>query len=309
LKKVASVKCPAQKNSRALYETRLPVLYCPHENIARRNQTGVLNNEPQPMHSPHCTIVITSCDRYADTWRPFATLFKHHWPGCPYETVLVTESPVPQTPGGFSRVVAAGKLGWGDRLALALSEIQTPRALLLCDDYFLCAPVDAAVFERMLGLAEKHNAGNLRLIPNPAHTALFSKEEGLGVYKPSTAYCIATQAGIWDTRFLQRIAKGYASIWEFERNGSFREDLDMPLLGTVEKVFPFTDAVHKGRWEEAALRLCREHQIPLDLRLRKKFSFRDRARVSVQSFVFNLNPNLVVRIQNALAGRGFYKPR
>jgi len=260
------------------------------------------------MPSPSCTIVITSCDRYADTWQPFATLFKHHWPDCTYETVLVTESPAPQPPDAFSRVVAAGKIGWGDRLAFALESVNTTQTLLLCDDYFLCAPVDVAVFERMLELAEKHNAGNLRLIPNPAHTALFSKDEGLGVYKPSTAYCIATQAGLWNTRFLQRIAKGYNSIWEFERNGSFRDDLDMPLLGTVEKVFPFTDAVHKGRWEEAALRLCREHQISLDLRYRRRYSIWDRVRVSIQSFIFDLNPNMVVRIQNALKGHGLSSP-
>ena len=249
---------------------------------------------------PSCSVVVASCDKYADLWRPFAALFGHYWPECPYETVLVTESPVAQPPAGYSRVVSAGKQGWGDRLAFALAGIDTPYTLLLCDDYFLCAPVDAAVIERCLLLARKYDAGNLRLIPNPPHTAVFSDAERLGVYEPSTAYCIATQAGLWNTRFLQRIAQGYNSIWEFERRGSFRDDLTMPLLGTAEKVFPFIDAVHKGRWEDEALRLCRLHQIPVDLCYRQGYSRWDRIREYVKGLVFNLNPTLLVRVQNAL---------
>jgi len=252
------------------------------------------------MKSSACTIVVASCDRYADTWRPFAALFHHYWPECPYEAVLVTESPVAQPPDGFNRISSAGKLGWGDRLAFALAEVNTSFTLLLCDDYFLCAPVENAVIERALALAQKHGAGNLRLIPNPAHTSVFSEAEGLGLYKPSTAYCIATQAGLWDTRFLQRIAQGYNSIWEFERKGSFRDDLNMPLLGTTEKTFPFLDAIHKGRWEDEALRLCREHNIPLDLDYRQGYTRWDRVRESIKSFVFNINPTLLVRVQNAL---------
>ena len=251
------------------------------------------------MSQSNCTIIIASCDRYSDTWQPFAALFKHYWPGCPYETVLVTESPVANPPEGFSHVVNAGKLGWGDRLAVALEDVTTPYTLLLCDDYFLYAPVDAVV-ERALALAQKYDIGNLRLIPNPPHTSTFSEGEELGLYKPSSAYCIATQAGLWNTRFLQRIAKGYNSIWEFERQGSFRKDLDLPLLGTTKKVFPFIDAIHKGRWEDEALRLCHAHNIPLNLDYRPGYTRWDKIREAIKSFIFNINPTLLVRIQNTL---------
>lgn len=247
-----------------------------------------------------CSIVIASCDRYADLWHPFAVLFKHYWSECPYETILVTESPVQQPPLGYSKIVSAGKQGWGDRLAMTLADLSTPYTLLLCDDYFLCAPVDTAIIERYLSLAQEYDVGNLRLIPNPPPTTSFSDAERLGKYTPCTAYCIATQAGLWNTRFLQRIAQGYNSIWEFERRGSFRKDLSMPLLGTTEKVFPFIDAVHKGRWEEEALRLCRDHQISLDLGYRKGFSRWDRIREYLKGRILNLNPTLIVRIQNAL---------
>lgn len=41
---------------------------------------------------PDCTVLVASCDKYADLLHPFSILWKKYWPDCPFETVLVTES-------------------------------------------------------------------------------------------------------------------------------------------------------------------------------------------------------------------------
>ena len=178
------------------------------------------------MADTDCTILVCSCDKYADLLEPFAVLWRKYWPDCPFETVLVTETK-PDQELCFSRVVACGKGGnWCSRLVEALETVETPYILMLCDDYFLASPVDTEDVLRRLGQAKDYDAANLRLIPNPVPGVRNSipAEGGLFEYRKNTAYCIATQAGIWNREFLLGLARGKSSIWEFERSNSPRAD-------------------------------------------------------------------------------------
>ena len=42
--------------------------------------------------SESCTVLVASCDKYADLLGPFSALWRKFWPDCPFEVVLVTES-------------------------------------------------------------------------------------------------------------------------------------------------------------------------------------------------------------------------
>ena len=184
----------------------------------------------------------------------------------------------------------------------ALETISAPYVLMLCDDYYLSAPVDTANILLRLSQAKNHNAANLRLIPNPQPGTRNSTPaaDGLREYRKNTAYCIATQTGIWNRAFLQSLAKDKASIWEFERYGSFAAgDERRPLLVTQTKEFPFIDAVHKGYWEKEGIDLCQRNGIPLDLTVRGRPPFRIKVREALKSLIFALFPwTLIVRIQN-----------
>ena len=60
------------------------------------------------MSSTDCTVLLCSCDKYADLLGPFAVLWRKYWPDCPFETILVTETK-PSEELCFNRVVACGK--------------------------------------------------------------------------------------------------------------------------------------------------------------------------------------------------------
>jgi len=249
------------------------------------------------------SIIVASCDRYSDLWRPFSLLFKKYWSDCPFEISLVTENDVvAKEDTVFDRVIACGRgIGWGDRLVTGLDQIKTPYVLMLCEDYLLCDRVDTDKIKHLLCLAKKYHAGNLRMIQNPKHSRIFSEIDDLGEYEKGTAYCVATQAGLWDVSFLKRLAKGYNSIWEFERLGSFRcMELDQPVLGTRKMTFPFEDAVHKGRWEESSIRLCDRNGIEIDFSRREKMTDIMMVKEHLKGAILNLNPNLIVRLQNLL---------
>ena len=260
--------------------------------------------------SRDCTVLVASCDAYADVVGPFATLKQKYWPDCPFETVLVTETAPAAPLPGIDRVLACGSGGtWCSRLVKALDALETPYVLMLCEDYYLEAPVDTALILRRLEQAKVYEALNLRLIPNPETKIPY--REGLREYRKNTAYCIATQAGIWDRRFLRCLAQGKASIWEFERHGSF--DLageTRPLLVTPTREFPFVDAVHKGYWEPWGVRALKENGIAYDFSKRSTPPLGIRMREAAKALVFALFPwTLIVRIQNALGVGMKEKPK
>lgn len=250
-----------------------------------------------------CTVLVCSCDKYADLLAPFSALWRKYWSDCPFETVLVTETK-PDQDLCFSRVVACGKGGdWCGRLVEALGMISTPYILMLCDDYYLSAHVDTAGILRRLEQAKEYDAANLRLIPNPVPSAGNSSpaEGGLFEYRKNMAYCIATQAGIWNREFLLGLARGKSSIWEFERYGSFEVGNESrPLLVTPTKEFPFIDAVHKGHWEKFGVKCLSDNGIDYDFSKRGLPPFKARVVEGLKALVFAIVPNTwIVRAQNA----------
>lgn len=254
-----------------------------------------------------CTVLVCSCDKYADLLPPFAALWRKFWPDCPFEVVLVTET-APADPLGFDRVIACGTGGtWCERLVHALDQVRSPFILMLCDDYYLSQPVDTQLFLKRLDQIERYGANNLRLIPNPPPTprnaTRFEPASDLYRYKPMTAYSVATQAGLWRRDFLKRLASGKASIWEFERYGSFDPvAAERPLLVTPTKEFPFLDAVHKGYWEKFGANCLIDNGIEFDFSKRGLPPLKVRLVEGVKAIVFALVPmTLLVRFQNRFA--------
>ena len=251
-----------------------------------------------------CTVVVCSCDKYADLLGPFIVLFRKYWPDCPFETVLVTETD-PQIEGFDRTIACGGGMNWASRLVRALADVATPYVLMLCDDYFLSSEVDTAGILARLSQMKAHDAVNLRLIPNPAPKAGNSKPAGDGLFEyfKDTAYCIATQAGLWNREFLGGLAKGKSSIWEFERYGSYGVGGESrPILVTATKEFPFIDAVHKGHWEKSGVKCLADNSIAYDFSRRGLPPLKVRFVEGLKVLVFALVPNSwIVRVQNRFA--------
>ena len=247
-----------------------------------------------------CTILVASCDAYADVLGHFETLFSKFWPDCPFDTVLVTETRREQD-RFFTRQVACGKgMDWSAMLVKALDSIATDRVALLMDDYYLSERVDTPRFLARLADARRLGAASLRLIPNPGCFRRFDDE--FGAYAPGTAYCVSCQVSIWDKGFLRSIAAQTTSAWEFERRGSYLcGGEERPMLVTRRREFPFVDAVHKGCWERFAVKLCEDNGIAIDFSRRPLPSFRRRISEAIKALVFHAFPkDWIVRTQNAL---------
>lgn len=236
-------------------------------------------------------MLVTSCDAYSDVEGPFVRLFRKNWPDCPFQLVLLTET---KTGHGFDRIIKAGAgKSWSRMLFDALSVIETPYVLMLMNDYYVDSKVDTKLILRRLEDAKRADALNYRLCPEPPRAV------------KNTAYSISCKAGIWNREFLRDLAFKTGSAWEFERHGSFMFDENdkRPLMVSEKQEFPFLDAVHKGYWEPAAVKLLADEGIDVDYTVRGAAPMAVRAKELVKSLVFRVNPNLVTMIQNGLTPR------
>ena len=254
---------------------------------------------------------MTSCDAYRDVEAPFMKLFRKYWPDCPFELVLLTETPVSEDscssvkngeaesfplqrkelrgPNFFDRTIFAGKgKSWSQMLVEALDQIETPYVIMLMNDYYLESPVDTALILRRLAEAKEKDALNYRLCPNPPRAV------------KNTAYAVSCKAGIWNRLFLRELAAKTKSAWEFERYGSFMFDESdpRPILVTEKLEFPFLDVVHKGFWEPWGVELLKREGLAYDFSVRGTPPFPVWLKEKVKDFIFNLNPDLVTRVQN-----------
>ena len=245
-----------------------------------------------------CTVVVGSCDKYADLLGPFITLFRKYWPSCPFEVVLVTESD-PHVKG-FDRTILTG-VGkpWCRMMTAALEQIESTFVLLLMDDYLIESPVDTQRLLQRLEEAERFNAASLRLNPNPPGRKTVAGT-GLLEMPKNVAYCVTCQTSLWRRDFLLRLVRQNKSAWEFERRGSFQiGDEPRPLLVTPTKEFPFVDAVHKGYWEKLGIEVCRANGIEINFAKRGLPPISVRIKEGLKALIFALFPyTLIVRIQN-----------
>ena len=90
------------------------------------------------------SVLVYSCDSYADVWEPFFTLFFKYW-DCPYNVYLTTETL--QYPD--ERVITLNHKGqWTDRIRAAVQDIPTKYIIGMCEDMFIRKPVRQDVIER-----------------------------------------------------------------------------------------------------------------------------------------------------------------
>ena len=246
------------------------------------------------------SVIVMSCDKYADLWSPFAENFKKYWPTCPYPVYLVSETQVSNSEI-FSETILCGKgKEWTERLEIAINQVNSDFTILLCEDYLLCDFVDSAKINELLVFAKNNNVGNLRMIPNPKPGRHLDINLNFSVYEKGSQYRVATQAGIWQRGYLKKLIIVKSSIWGFERLGSeFSNSLDEQVLCTTNHFFPFIDAIHKGHWETNAIALCERNGIQIDFSRRKSMTNLLYLKKYGKGATFDLAPKMITNIMNS----------
>jgi hypothetical protein len=218
-------------------------------------------------------LVVSSCDKYSDLWKPFFTLFFRYWPDCPFEVYLISNHSRYADPR-VTTITTGDDHDWSSSFRKAIRDIPARYLIVLLEDYLLFTDVNT---DRIVEYAEyvmTKNAAFLQLYSIILHSAPSDDHPEIGPRDKGSLYRISTQPAIWDKQALDTLLQDGESIWEFETKGTVRSNsLDLLFLGLkrgVKSPIPVCNAASRGKLVRSAILLCKRENVPIDLSARAR---------------------------------------
>lgn len=196
-------------------------------------------------------IAMISCEAYRDCWLPFAKLFDRYWTNCRFAMDVISDGP--------------RRLSWCQALSDYAGKTTEP-ILLLQEDFLFDAPVQIDLVEHGLRLLESTGAGCVRLHPMPGGDTEFG-DPFFRLVDRAAPYRVSCQVGIWDPKFLWRIAHRLTTPADFELTGTeISRSMPEMVLAFKREIHPWPlsyicTGIVGGQWDPAAKRLCEREGI------------------------------------------------
>ena len=212
------------------------------------------------------SVVISSCDRFFDAWRPFAFFFRKFWSDCPFPVFLVANQL--RVRSEWLRSIRVGKdKGWATNMQVALEQIETPYILYLQEDYFLTAPVRSERLASDIAHAIEHDAAAFCFYDLSLLEAEFGQQhERFGVVPEESKGRTRLQTTLWKRDAFASLLRPGETAWNMEARGSERtrgmlmlsyarnDDIPIPYL---------MSGIVRGLWTQEAAALCRAHDLSI----------------------------------------------
>jgi hypothetical protein len=217
-------------------------------------------------------VLVVSCDRYADLWRPFFELFWRRWRDCSGPVYLGTNYQSFDDPRVQTLRVGAD-VNWAGGVISMLDRIRTDYVIVMLEDFLLMETVDNARIQRLANIASSEGLGCLRLYSIFPPETIVTRYPGLGVFVPGAKWRVTAQAAIWNVATLRRLLVPGFSAWDFELIGSQMSDfMSDQIWGVIRPALVYDHAIEKGKWRPQGLAICSAAGVRVDLERRKAFS-------------------------------------
>jgi len=230
-------------------------------------------------------LLVISCDRYSDLWRPFFTLFFRQWPNCPFPVFLGTNHLV-YSDDRVKTITIGEDLSWATGVTSMIDRLESERVVIFLEDFLIQRPVDDAMVRRLYEIAcKEERVACIRLSPLPPPSRLpdvaVPGYPELGIVEPGTPYRVSAQPAIWRTDVLRKFLIPGFTAWQFEEIGTqLSEKGSDQFWGPFRPAVVYDHGVEKGKWKPEGLRICREAGVSVDLNARGAF-----AEAELASFV------------------------
>ncbi len=226
------------------------------------------------IEDPGVAVLVSSCDRFFDAWRPFAGFWRRHWPAKTLRWPVYLVVNELEVRSDWLTPLAVGRdRGWSDNLRLVLGRIESDYLLYLQEDYFLTAPPDADWLAAALARMRTENVDLLCLRAMPPG---YGAEEWPRV--PGTQGQVSEipagspwrgrlQAAFWRRETLLNALRAGESAWDFEANAGerLRGLRAWTITGEGGAALPYlSSAIVRGLWTADARQLCMEQGVAID---------------------------------------------
>jgi|GEM_PF-299859 len=198
--------------------------------------------------TPSCAVLVVSCDRYRDLWKPFFALFRRYWPDCPFPVYLGSNFASYPSERITSLQVGEDR-SWSRNLRFFLENIPSQYVLLLLEDFFLNRPVSTAAFLERLSAFDRLGGSMLRVYPKRGPNQKLSGSRSIGAIHRLTPYRVSAQAAIWNRQELLALLRDDESAWEFEHDATARSQAkEDGFFSTYAPLVSYRHVVEQGEW-------------------------------------------------------------
>lgn len=226
------------------------------------------------------TVIVSSCDAFADCWEPFAYSLRKYWPYCPFSCRLITNFKSFEHAG--LKAIQVGKdEGWAKNLIRVVETCNTPYILYIQEDNWLTNTVSTPTIIKYLQLLQSDQADYLRLYPCPSPVLPCEYDQDLGELGADEQYRTSLQPAIWRKPILLDLINPAETAWQFETVGTARSRKYGRRFLSVRRFFNkgkpthkgidcLCTAVHKGRWTRTAIEYANLEGIKVDFSQRPR---------------------------------------
>ena len=220
-------------------------------------------------------ILVCSCDKYSDVWKPMFEMFFKFWPDCPYNIYLMANHKDFEDKR-ITTLCTGDDVSWSIGFRKALESINEDYVFIIMEDYILQERVDSREFYNLIEYMIKEQAACIRTYPSLYSNEPFYgkfKNIKIGQVKKNDPYRISLQAGLWKRQYVLSIIDDKDSAWEFEHMGSKRSKKDnSKVLCVLDKdhiIFNYyCTGIIQGYWIKEAVELCKKNGVQIDTSVR-----------------------------------------
>ena len=230
-------------------------------------------------------ILVLSCDKFADLWKPYFTLF---WQNCDnnYPSVYLGTNTVDYTDNKIKTIYSGKDRDWSTSCKAIVQQIPHKYILLLLEDFFVVSKLDSAKITQYVQFMQENDAKHIHNRPLPKPDKWLLNQE-IGIYEKKAPYRVNVE-GFWEREYLLNLLIDGESPWNFEIQGSYRTAYDEGFYCLKQPLFSHVHVVEKGCWFPEAISYCDKHNIPLEIDKRPVLSNLTWVKSKLQMYYFNL---------------------
>lgn len=228
-------------------------------------------------------ILILSCDKYADLWRPFLGQLQRRFPDHGYPVYFGSNEKPCQEPGVIP-LLSGPDRDWSSSFKAILRQVPAKKVFVILEDLLVATPIDPTEFRRCVDFMLARDARHLKYwnhikTDRPTDDPLFAEFSRGAPYR-------ATVAAFWDRDYLLQLLLDGENPWNFEIMGSYRTAYSDGFYGMTKPLFEFTNLVEKGHWIPASLDWAKREGVALEVEKRPALSGKRGWTARLQVFYF-----------------------
>lgn len=252
-----------------------------------------------------CSILICSCDKYSDTWELCFKSLEEYWNDCDYDVFLLTESLEPKECQILAKTIHVESENWASMLHEALETVDTRFVIFMLEDQWSIKRINQdRITYALQYMKNNEDVGAIYFEVSKQGAVKKSKVENefFNVIPYGAPYRLSCAPGVFRKSFLYDLTNSPISPWDFERKLSFDKRGEtvrvLEIKDTNWTRIDETGAIYRGKWVPGVGKYAEKLGVQLDFEKRSEQSRMDVIKRRIKDFVFNMNPDLIVKIQN-----------